>query len=207
MTQSVPTPTSETGVMPLLVRVAPVVDLTDDQLLELCGLNRELRIKRTSEGDLLIMPPTGGGERGARTRNSPCPLGFGPGSTPRASCSTAMPVSCFPAARCALPMSRGSAGPVGRRSLPRSVRNSAPLCPDFAVELRSPWDWLPDLQAKMREYIENGEQLGWLIDPVQKNVYVYQAGASSAETLHDPAAISGDPVLPRFVPELARIWS
>ena len=43
----------------------------------------------------------------------------------------------------------------------------APLCPDFVVELRSPTDSLASLQEKMLEYIENGAQLGWLIDPLQ----------------------------------------
>ena len=32
------------------------------------------------------------------------------------------------------------------------------------------------LQAKMSEYIENGAQLGWLIDPFKKNVYIYRQG-------------------------------
>ena len=49
-----------------------------------------------------------------------------------------------------------------------------PLCPDFVVELRSRSDALEDLQAKMREYLDNGAQLGWLIDPVDRKVYVYR---------------------------------
>jgi Uma2 family endonuclease len=44
---------------PLVVRMHPVIDLTDDQFFEFCQLNRELRIERTANGELLIMPPTG----------------------------------------------------------------------------------------------------------------------------------------------------
>jgi Uma2 family endonuclease len=36
-----------------------------------------------------------------------------------------------------------------------------PLCPDFVVELRSPADFVKNLQSKMEEYTENGASLGW----------------------------------------------
>ena len=44
----------------LLLHLRSSVNLTDDQLFELCLANRELRIERTAEGDLIIMPPVGG---------------------------------------------------------------------------------------------------------------------------------------------------
>ena len=44
----------------------------------------------------------------------------------------------------------------------------ARICPDFVIELRSKSDGLRKLQAKMREYIENGARRGWLIDPTEK---------------------------------------
>jgi Uma2 family endonuclease len=37
------------------------------------------------------------------------------------------------------------------------------------VELRSPSDSVKELKEKMGEYIENGAQLGWLIDPIPKH--------------------------------------
>jgi Uma2 family endonuclease len=54
------------------------------------------------------------------------------------------------------------------------------LCPDFVVELLSISDSLSKAQQKMERWIENGASLGWLIDPYEKNVYVYQAGAEAA---------------------------
>ena len=61
------------------------------------------------------------------------------------------------------------------------------------------------LQAKMAEYIGNGAQLGWLIDPFNKNVYVYRPG-KSIQRLENPAAIHGDPFLPGFTFQLSEIW-
>jgi Uma2 family endonuclease len=81
-----------------------------------------------------------------------------------------------------------------------------PLCPDFVLELRSPSDALATVQAKMQEYLDNGAQLGWLIDPIEKKVYVYRPQAP-VECLDNPQTVSGDPLLPAFVLELGRIWN
>ena len=77
----------------------------------------------------------------------------------------------------------------------------APICPDFVVELRSKSDRLRHLQEKMEEYMDNGAQLGWLIDPLERKVHVYQQDAE-VRVLDNPAEISGDPPLKGFVLKL-----
>src|SRR5262245_42965710 len=44
----------------IIVRLQPVIELTDEQFYEFCQLNRDLRIERTAGGELVIMPPAGG---------------------------------------------------------------------------------------------------------------------------------------------------
>jgi Uma2 family endonuclease len=85
-------------------------------------------------------------------------------------------------------------------------RRFPPLCPDFVVELRSPSDPLEALQEKLEEYITNGSQLGWLLDPEERKFYIYRPG-SDVVCLENPESVSGDPVLPGFVLDLATIWS
>lgn len=80
-----------------------------------------------------------------------------------------------------------------------------PLCPDFAVELKSPSDDLADLQAKMQEYLDNGLQLGWLIDPEQQQVDIYRPG-QTVESLTKPKTLADEIVLPGFVLDLADIF-
>jgi Uma2 family endonuclease len=80
-----------------------------------------------------------------------------------------------------------------------------PLCPDFVIELRAPTDELGNLQAKMQEYLDNGAQLRWLIDPETRRVYVYRP-ESPVECLDKPEEITGSPVLPGFVLDLKKIW-
>jgi len=55
--------------------------------------------------------------------------------------------------------------------------------------------------SKEGDIIENGAQLGWLIDPIQKKVHVYRPNAE-VEELDNPASISGDPLLKGFVLDL-----
>lgn len=88
---------------------------------------------------------------------------------------------------------------------PEQRKKFLPLCPDFVIELRSPTDSLNALQEKMREYLDNGAQLGWLIDPEQRRVYVYRPQAP-VQTLDNPETISGDPTLTGFVLDLREIW-
>ena len=45
---------------PVVLKLTPVINLTDDQLFELCQLNRDWRIEYTAQGELIVMPPTGG---------------------------------------------------------------------------------------------------------------------------------------------------
>jgi Uma2 family endonuclease len=81
----------------------------------------------------------------------------------------------------------------------------ARICPDFVIELRSKSDSLRKLQAKMREYVENGARLGWLIDASEKKVHVYRAD-KSVEMLENPVKVSGENVLPGFELDLTEIW-
>jgi Uma2 family endonuclease len=80
-----------------------------------------------------------------------------------------------------------------------------PLCPDFVVELRSASDSLKELQDKMLEYLENGVQLGWLIDRQNLRVEIYRPG-QDVEIIESPETLSGENVLPGFVLDLGPIF-
>lgn len=82
----------------------------------------------------------------------------------------------------------------------------SPIAPDFVVELRSSSDDLETLQAKMQEYMSNGVQLGWLIDPKQRQVEIYRVGKPT-EILQAPSLISAEDLLPGFELKLNKVWS
>ena len=57
----------------------------------------------------------------------------------------------------------------------------------------------------MIEYIDNGSQLGFLIDPKRRRVYIYRPGRVT-ECLDQPASVNGDPEHPGFTLDLTEIW-
>ncbi|BBD63986.1 hypothetical protein NIES4072_23530 [Nostoc commune NIES-4072] len=81
----------------------------------------------------------------------------------------------------------------------------APLCPDFVIELMSPSDSLEKTRTKMREYMENGARLGWLINRGQQQVEIYHPNRE-VEILQSPKSLSREDVLPGFVLDLVEIW-
>jgi Uma2 family endonuclease len=56
----------------------------------------------------------------------------------------------------------------------------------------------------MREYLANGVQLGWLLDPQTQRTEIYRQG-QEVEILEAPQSLSGEHVLPGFVLSLNRI--
>ncbi len=84
-------------------------------------------------------------------------------------------------------------------------RKFSRVVPDFVAELRSGSDSLEALCAKMEEYISNGVRLGWLIDPIEKQVSIYRANGEVG-VLDDPETVSGENVLPGFVLNPRELW-
>ena len=63
------------------------------------------------------------------------------------------------------------------------------------IELRSRTDSLNQLQEKMQEYLNNGLQLGWLINPQAQEVKIYRPN-QVVEIVKLPTTLSGENVLP-----------
>ncbi len=199
------TPEINSDGWPVVLRTCPAFDMSDDQFFEFCQQNRDWRIERTAEGELIIMPPAGG-ETG--NQNALLTTFFtlwarqeGTGALFDSSTGFILP-------------NRATRSPdvawVKKSRLgiltPPQKKKFLPLCPDFILELRSPSDTLKTVQEKMREYIDNGARLGWLIDPSKHRVYVYRPGVAMAR-LDNPTTLSGDPELPGFVLDLTPIWA
>jgi len=189
---------------PFIVHVPRTVKLSRKQFWEFCQANRDWRCERTSEGDIVIMPPTGG-ESGAQNLELERQVGNwarvdGSGVAFDSSTGFDLPNGATRSADVAWVRRAQLAGLTRHQK-----RGFLPLCPDFVIELKSPTDALAPLQDKLREYIANGARLGWLIDPDARAVYVHRPD-SPVEHLDNPATLSGDPVLPGFVFDCSALW-
>lgn len=180
------------------------IRLTDEQFFQLCQDNEDLRLELTAQGELIIMPPTGGitGSRNARVTQQVTAWADKDGTGLSFDSSTMF----------VLP-NGGKRSPdaawVKRDrwdALTKEEQEAfVPLCPDFVLELRSKTDSLSFLQDKMEEYIANGAQLGWLLDPSSKRVYVYRLH-QNVQCLDNPQTVTGDPLLPGFILDLKDIF-
>jgi Uma2 family endonuclease len=178
--------------------------VTPEQFERLCGEYRELRLELTSTGELIVMPPTGA-ETGRSNSNLTYQLEAwsrqnGTGVCFGNNAGFTLPNGAI----------RSPDGSWIRRErydslTERQKKTFAPICPDFAVELRSASDTLKELYLKMFEYLENGASLGWLIDPFKRQVYIYEPN-HEVVVLDNPETVSGDPLLPGFTLNLAELW-
>ena len=66
-------------------------------------------------------------------------------------------------------------------------------------------DRLPVLRRKMREWIDNGVLLAWLIDPERRAVEVYRAGREP-ELLTGISTIAAEAPLDGFTLDLTPLW-
>lgn len=190
---------------PLVLRFGPVLKkLSEHEFYDFCRLNDELRIELSSDGDLIVMSPTGGktGERNFILTGVFYAWVVSDGTGVGFDSSTVF----------TLPNGAKRSPDVAWVKRSRWEALSAkqqdvfpPLCPDFVIELRSPTDRLKTLQKKMQEYIDNGAQLGWLIDPLARKVYVYRPN-TAVECLDQPEVVSGEPLLAGFTMPVARLW-
>lgn len=191
--------------VPLDLEVGSALQLTDDELFELCARNRELRIERSAEGNLIVMTPAGGasGHRNFEivgalrdwAARDDTGVGFD------SSAGFLLPNGAMRGPDAAWVL-RSRLAPLS----PEAKERFLPLTPDFVVELRSPSDRFADLRAKMEEYRDNGARLGWLVDPLERQVHVYRPD-QPVVLLDDPPEVSGDPELPGFTLDLAPIWA
>ncbi|MCY7377306.1 MAG: Uma2 family endonuclease [Pyrinomonadaceae bacterium] len=191
--------------LPIVLNFQDVLEkISDDEFENFCRHNPNMEIELTKEGELVIMPPTGG-ETGIRNftligiffnwlEKYKSGVGFDSST-----------VFKLPNGAKRSPDLAWTTNEKWDALSAEEKKKFPPLCPDFVVELRSPSDSLKNLQNKMTEYIENGAALGWLIDPLQRKVYVYRQNAET-EILENPEKVSGAPLLKNFSLKMKKIW-
>jgi Uma2 family endonuclease len=191
---------------------SPVCQLTDEQFYQLCRKNPDLKFERNAQGEIIIMPPTGGetGKRNAKLIsrfviwNEQAQLGEVFDSS-----------TCFK-----LPNGADRSPDVSwikqerwDALTPEEKEKFPPIAPDFVLELMSQGDpegirfavRLSETQEKMQEYIEQGVKLGWLINRKNCQVEIYRPG-SDVEILDSPPTLSEEDILPGFVLDLQIVW-
>ena len=200
----VQTPTRSTTISIQLPK-AIALQVSLEQFEFLAVANRDLRLERTATGELIVNPPTGW-ESGKRNLSISRQVGNWVEENPELGeafdSSTGF---ILPNGAIRSPDASWVSRERWQALTAQEKGTFAKICPDFVVELRSGSDRRSELQAKMREYIDNGTRLGWLIDPQNRQVEIYRLG-KEVEVLVNPSQLSGEDVLPGFVLNLKRVW-
>ncbi|WP_424098166.1 Uma2 family endonuclease [Moorena producens] len=186
------------------INIPPTFKVTEEQFKILATANREKRLERTANGELIVMPPTGGntGKRNAQLSaqfviwNNQTKLGVVFDS----SCAFRLPNGADRSPDVSwVKIERWN------QLTPEQQDTFPPLCPDFVLELRSRTDTMESLRQKMQEYLDNGISLGWLIDPKNKIVEIYKS-QQQVKVLNSPKTLSAEEVLPGFSLNFETVW-
>ncbi|MEG3900482.1 Uma2 family endonuclease [Microcoleus sp. B4-C5] len=182
-----------------------LIKLTSEQFYQLCEENPELKLERNANGELILMPPTGG-ETGKSNSKLNLQVGIWNDRTELGEVFDSSTGFTLPNGADRSPDASWVEKSRWSALTPEQREKFIPLCPDFVIELVSPSDSLKKSQEKMQEYMENGCRLGWLINRKKREVEIYRPG-QDVEVLQSPLTLSGENVLPGFVLNLQKIWN
>ena len=187
--------------LPATLTVPP---MTDEEFAACCAKHPDLHFEMTAEGELIVMPPTYSDTGACNLETAGILRNWARKDRRGIGCDS----------------STGFVLPNGARRSPdaswtlktrveqlgsRKRDSFWHLCPDFVIEVRSKSDRLKPLQTKMAEYLSQGAQLGWLIDPQNRSVTIYRPNAE-AETRTGLNQIEGEGPLAGFVLDLTYVW-
>ena len=188
----------------LTLNLNSLIKLTNEQFYQLCQENPDLKLERNSQGELIVMPPTGG-ETGKHNVNLILQLASWNEQTQFGEVFDSSTGFTLPNKADRSPDVSWVAKSRWEALTKEEREKFIPLCPDFAVEIMSPSDRLSKVQEKMQEYIDNGCRLAWLINRKKQEVEIYRP-YQEVKILRAPQTLSEEDILPGFVLNLQKIW-
>jgi Uma2 family endonuclease len=189
--------------VPLPVRLQYQTPLTDDKLLRFSAGNEVVWIEREPDGTLYVKPILATME-GCITGEINCDLAQWTDADGRGEmlgrCGYLLPDGSMRGAPISWVLKERMA------QLERKERDGYPrLAPDFIVEIMSVFDDPAYLLRKMDQWIANGVQVAWLVDPKERSVTIYRPG-DDPEHLAHPTSVQGTGPIAGFELVMARIW-
>jgi Uma2 family endonuclease len=179
--------------------------MTDEQFYDFCQRLDGFRVERMADGSVRIMAPTGF-ESGFRNSDLTEQLRAWAKRDGRGAAFDSNTEFILPDGSALSPDACWVRWERIRQLSPEQKRKFPRLSPDFVVELMSPSDRPGAAKAKMQQWIANGVELGWLIDPDRKTVTIFRANAEP-RVEKEPDRVSGEGPVSGFVLDLKDIWA
>lgn len=158
------------GETPLDLRSVVNLDLRTFE--EICRANPDLRLEQKRTGELVIVPPCGG-ESSDITSEVNRQLGNWVALKRQFKIYDSNALYVLPDGSKMGPDVSLLSKSKWRTLTPQQRRGFMPAVPEFVVEVKSPWDRLPQIKAKMNDWMRNGVELGCLIHYDRRLALVY----------------------------------
>ena len=191
--------------MEYLIKTNSIGGMTEEQFFQFCQENDSIKFERNEKGEIIIMAPTGS-ETGS----------FNLGITSQLySWNTKNKFGITFDSSTGFTLQNGAIrSPDGAfivkarwdKVAMDDRKKFAHICPDFVIELLSESDQEWALQNKMKEWMDNGCRLAWMINPEKKETTIYR-GVRETETKPFHEALNGEDVLPGFTLKLREIFT
>lgn len=188
-----------------MLRLNPELPMSDDDYYAFCMANPEVRLERTAQGEIVIVPPAG---LESDHRNVKVVSKLDAWATRDGRGKAVGPTSEFflPTGAAFSPDAAWVSNTRLAQVTKAELRKFPHLSPEFVVEVMSPSDRLKAALEKMREWIRGGVELAWLIDGDEQTVYVFRP-TGEPEKLTGISKISGEGPVAGFELELTEIWA
>jgi Uma2 family endonuclease len=190
--------------MEYLIKTKSFGGMTEEQFFQFCQENDSIKFERTSKSEIIIMAPTGSETDKFNTEitsdlviwNRESKAGYVFGSN----AGFTLPNNAV----------RSPDAAFIRKDLWQQVdpidrKKFAHICPDFVLELLSESDHAGTLQEKMKEWMDNGCELAWMINPIKKETWIYRKNGE-VEIKSFSSLLSGENLLPGFTLDLSKIF-
>jgi len=193
--------TIDEAFLPAILTAPP---MTDRQFADFCAEHPDLFFEMTAAGEIVVMPPTYS-LTSIRNREITSQLDRWATQDRRGVVGESSGGFVLPSGARRSPDASWIAKDEIRQLNRESLEGYWHLCPAFVIELRSHSDRLPVLRAKMREYIDNGARLAWMIDPDARTVEVYRKDREP-ESFTGIDCLAGEGPIDGFILDLRTVW-
>ncbi len=190
---------------PVTIKTKSIGGMTEEEFFKFCQENDTLKMERNAYGEIIIMAPTGSetggqnmsisGELYLWTKEEKLGYSFDSNT------GFTLPNGAI--------RSADSSYITKQRweNIPKNDRKGfAHICPDFVIELLSDSDSAKVLQDKMKEWMDNGCALAWMINPDKRETWVYRKNGEVEVKLFN-RTLSGEDILPGFSLNLESIFT
>jgi len=191
----------EDAFLPATLTVPP---MTDEEFAAFCAEHPDLFFEMTADGELIVMPPTFS-STGAQNFEILGQLRSWSRTDGRGVGNDSSTGFVLPNGARRSPDASWTPKSEILKLSPEDRKGFWHLCPDFVIELRSNSDRMRVLREKMTEYMANGAQLGWLLDPEARTVEIYRPGLEP-ELPDGKESVAGEGPVDGFVLDLRSVW-